>query len=188
MFHNQRLSLPLADLFPLPPISLIDLPPSLQQSLCQSLSPSMSDSCELRPTQATTPMGFSWSVDIGHFSAREIIRPFIGILKTRRDSTPLQPAPNFLCKSNVPITLAKDRPLICHIIDDLTIITVDWPKDLLRAWKKILQQLFAAAFLPISDQKSCPFTKSLATLWTSLDSRLTYRIDSSPQNIQNTPP
>lgn len=156
MFHNQKLSLSLSDLFPLPTVHLHDLPSTLQAALRSHLQLDPNQNPELRPSQATTPMGFTWSVDIGHFAARTIIARSLRILSIRRNSVPLSTHSNFLCKHNVPLTLAVDRPMICHIIDDITVITVDWPHQIVCAWHKILRNLFQAASLPISTNKSCP--------------------------------
>lgn len=156
MFHTQRLSLDLADLFPLPPVRLANLSQHLQSYICSQLSLSYHSNLILRPSQATTPMGFRWSVDIGHYAAQALISKSHRILNLRLNSTPIHPVPNFLCKRHAPFTLAIDRPLICHIIDDITIITVDWPKEQVQAWHRILRNLFTAALYPISLKKSCP--------------------------------
>lgn len=155
MFHNQKLSLSLSDLFPLPAIHLRDLPPPLQQSLRSQLKLQPNDNPKLRPSQATTPMGFTWSVDIGYFVPRTVIACSLRIPAARRNCVPLSRNPNFLCKINIPLTLAVNRPMVYHIIDDITIITVDWPIDLVCTWHKILRHLFPAARLPINTKNSC---------------------------------
>lgn len=159
MFYNQKLSPQLSDLFPLPAIKLQLLPASLQIRLRQLLNLATTANPMLRPSQATTPMGFKWSVDIGHFSARAVIAKSLRILAVHRNSIPLSTTPNFLSKANAPVTLARDRPVICHIIDDISIITIDWDPALICTWHRILRTLFTAAGLPINVKKSCPINE-----------------------------
>lgn len=73
MFHTQRLSLQLSDLFHRPPIYLASLTPHLQTYIRNLLKIPEKANPKIRPSQATTPMGFRLSVDIGHFTAKTLI-------------------------------------------------------------------------------------------------------------------
>lgn len=101
-------------------------------------------------------MGFRWSVDIGHFATCTLIARSVKILSQQRHSFKIHPIPFFMSKHQVPYTLEIDRPLIYHIIDDITIITVDWPNEKVRKLHRILRQLPSAAIYPVSNKMSCP--------------------------------
>lgn len=167
MFHNQRLSLSISDLFPLPAISISKLPLHLQQVLRQNLKLDEISNVTVEPSQARTPMGFRWSVDKGHFATRTIISRSLKIFAQKQQASPIHPITNFLPKQQSPCTIAKDRPLFCHIIDDITMFTVDWPDDLVKKFHKILRQLLTTAVYP-SREKNPPRPSRCCTTQYSL--------------------
>lgn len=144
MFHNQKLSLSLSPNFShYRPFIFWSFPPTYKLPFdlnCKSahkITPS--SGLPNPPSQSTIPMGFTWSVDIGHYSVRTIVARSLRILTLRRNSIPLSPHPNFLSKRSAPLTLAVDLPMVFHIIDDIMVLTVDWPQELVCAWHKILR-------------------------------------------------
>lgn len=124
MFHNGRLSPQLADLFPLPTILLSQLPTWLQTNLQNHLVINANCNPTLHPSQATTPVGFRWSISMGYYAAPALIAKSLRIITMHDDAANVSSRPNFLCKSHPPITLPVDLPLVCHIIDYVTIIAI----------------------------------------------------------------
>lgn len=110
-------------------------------------------------SQATTPMGFRWGLDIGQFDIRTLIYRSLRVLTQHCNVTQIHPITNVLSIRQVPFTTAVERPLVCHIIDDISITTVDWSNDSVIAWHKILRQLITASHYPVCQKKSCPVNK-----------------------------
>lgn len=164
MFHNLILPDSLANLFPLPPIALSNLSPKLCSYLTTHLgTPSLPAYSLLHPRQASLPMGSTWSITLAHPVVAQVISKSLHIFRQSTIPFPINPRSSFLNAPSEPFSITKASPLICHIIDDVTILLADWPPNLTYRWYHIMRHLLAAAGLPISPKKSPSFTTTVHT-------------------------
>ena len=154
MFHHILLPQAWWAFFPLTPIILSSLPPSLQQKLTQHLGQNLPQSTVVTPFQITLPMGFSWAVYVAQKFARGVLRQ--GLVVFRMSSA--CPHQNFrvlhASQCSYPVQVTAGDLILMHYIDDVNAVAMSWPDAALCALMRILSTLFQRFGLPFKKSKS----------------------------------
>lgn len=109
-------------------------------------------------------MVFRCPVSIGHYATRALKYKSLKIISIHTEAPKLCQAPNFLCKSLVPLTLAVDLPLVCHIIDDITIINMTGHQPCYAVGTRSYDSYLLRRSLPSAAKKSCPIAEFVSTM------------------------
>lgn len=159
MFHNIRLSPSLASLFPLTSIDFGDHPGCFQRTLQERLGYRPQQSHKMRPCQRTLPMGFKWSVFIGHTFVEswysEAFQIFLHNSRIFKTSHTF-PIPVLLHKHKGIVELTKKTVLVLHIIDDLNLVLVGWPNEETARLQHTIESVLSQNQLPVKRSKSFP--------------------------------
>ena len=155
MSHHISLPQHLVRYFPLQTICFRDLPRKLQAFLIKQFGKHISQDEFLRPCQATMSIGFKWSVYIIHTISQYLVRRSWNEFRASR----LAPKPSrtiVLADMYRPISLKHFDAVLCHIIDDVNLVLVDWPSKSTVKLHEILETMFEKHGLPIKRSKSTP--------------------------------
>lgn len=157
-FHNLLLPDHLADIFTLPPISLLTFDADKWTYIANYLTLNPNEEVILCPRQAALLMGFTWSVFLVHKVVHASLIKSSNILRV--SSMPFQlPQPlKALSATSAPFTISKTYSLICYIIDDIANIMAGWTDVIAISWYRIIRVILQTAGLPLSTNKSSPFT------------------------------
>ena len=154
--HNIPLPSWLSRLFPLRPVYLHDLHHTIREEVRQNLGfPKLSSISKIRPSQATLPMGFKWSVCIAQPLTASCLQQAFQIFREPRLFPSGCADISLLQKGTVPFTITQYEPCFLHIIDDVTFIAVDWRREQIQSLHRILRNILRSMRLPIKESKSC---------------------------------
>lgn len=155
MFHNLVVPKPMTDLFPLPPERFADLNSETQKTVLEQVGVvQLHPATLLRPAQATIPMGFTWAVTLAHDATTNIITEAFSRTIAARALDSNKRILKFFRKTDAPFHLVTGLALALEIIDDISIIFVDWPNEEIAAVHHELKKLLINAGLPIAADKS----------------------------------
>ena len=155
MFHNITLPTWLTRLFPMKPVPARELDQQTWDRIkIQIPHWDQNRNHLIRPYQATMPMGFKWAVFIAHTFVSGCLDHAYKLFRSSRLAPPGIQSPHTLHADRAPFLVNPTKPLILHIIDDVSFVTTGWPDAAVSAWHKITDQVVALNRLPINERKS----------------------------------
>ncbi|KAI0558954.1 hypothetical protein FGB62_177g010 [Gracilaria domingensis] len=137
MFHNIRMPSNLASIFPFAKVAFGNLPGCLQRKLQAKFGFRPEQSELLRPLQCTLPMGFKWSVFIGHTFVESCYQEAFVLFR---------PSSRRFRLSNV-----FDLPVLLHRTSG-----PDWSQDEVAALQDTIEKVLTNNYLPVKRSKSSP--------------------------------
>lgn len=102
--------------------------------------------------QATTPMGFTWSVVLAHACMQNTNE--LAYAELVSENPWLDTRLQFLRDIDAPFKISPRRPLVLLILDDQATITLGWLDALVMEFYKKLRQAMERAGIPIAWKKS----------------------------------
>lgn len=154
MSHNLQLPPAFRGLFPLSAIRFSDIDSETQSSVLQMLKINHINESELiRPSQRTMPMGFTWAVTLAHSATTSIICQAYNITTNAPIFKDFPHALKMFSRADEPYDLKKGLALAFAIIDDISIVVSEWPKEHLILFQKTLITLMTATGLRLSLRK-----------------------------------
>ena len=156
MFHNIAMPAWLSRLFPMNPIYARELDDdTLQRIKTHFPQLDKNENQLLRPCQATMPMGFKWAVFIAHPFVAGCLDQAYNLFRTSRFAPTGMQRPHILHAERAPFHVITAKPIVLHIIDDVTFVATGWSDDAIKAWHKITRRVLALNGFPINENKSC---------------------------------
>ena len=156
MFHNITVPVWLSRLFPMNQIYARELDDDTLQRMKTHLPQLYQNENQLlRPCQATMPMGFKWAAFIAHSFVAGCLDQAYKLFRTSRFAPIGMQRPHILHAERAPFQVITAKPIVLHIIDDVTFVATGWSDDAIKAWHKITRPVLALNGLPINESKSC---------------------------------